>query len=251
MRYCICATHARIVFLLIVIFGFSPDAFTQTHASAPSPLPIEFTRAMEDAKDALPFEISKNLTPVLESNKRLMWKNGRVLVVYWATKDVYKKFYKDSEGKFINLDAYVWVTVVPELASECKKMRLSKDELTTRLEQLLGLRPKRGKSKFIEMWVDPHDLFRPCPDPEISDQECEVDFARSRFLSISLDYIFWFNDTRAKSYLPDNGLPWTRLGYTYDWGSTEPPYFGLSEFVIASGARVEVKEIINTADYCV
>ena len=47
--------------------------------------------------------------------------------------------------------------------------------LVLRLEQRLGLPPKAGKDAFLEVWIDPADLFRPCPDPGIADRECQVD----------------------------------------------------------------------------
>src|SRR6185369_11295748 len=118
-----------------------------------------------------------------------------------------------------------------------------------RLEQLLGLPAKNGKDRFVELWADPDDLFRPCPDPEVTDRECSVDFPRSgRFLTVSADHVRWFEELKKKSYGPD-GYPWTRLGYTYDWGSVEGRE-GLSEFVIRSGASVDVKAVTKNADYC-
>ncbi|MBK8453511.1 MAG: hypothetical protein WAQ53_14365 [Thiofilum sp.] len=47
----------------------------------------------------------------------------------------------------------------------------------------------------------------------------------------------------------DKGYPWTRLGYTYDWGKPNNP-IGFSEFVIDKGAKVEVKSVTTTAKYC-
>ena len=44
-----------------------------------------------------------------------------------------------------------------------------------RLEKLLGLPPNSGKTKFVEIWVRPQDLFRPSPDPEITDCVAELD----------------------------------------------------------------------------
>ncbi|HVF48902.1 MAG TPA: hypothetical protein VNA19_02370 [Pyrinomonadaceae bacterium] len=254
MRQGICAGHVCAISLLLLLLGFPANTPAQSPAPAQTPLPPEFVAAMKDAEQALTSEISRNLTPIREERECpkpdvcLQWERGRVLVVYWTSNSSYEEFYKGKENQFINLDAYTWVTVVPELRNRCKALGLSGDDLTARLKQLLGLHPFREKSQFVEMWVDPRDIFRPCPDPEISDHECETDFSRSRYLSISLDYIYWYTDMRDKSYLPD-GLPWTRLGYTYDWGNPSN-HVGMSEFVIPTGARVKVREIKKTADYC-
>jgi hypothetical protein len=88
----------------------------------------------------------------------------------------------------------LWVTTVPELRNFCKRERLAPGKTVTRLEQLLGLPPEDGKTKFVELWVKPTDLFRPSPDPEISDHEAELDFPVSdRFVKVDEEYKRWFN----------------------------------------------------------
>jgi hypothetical protein len=99
------------------------------------------------------------------------------------------------------------------------------------------------------MWVSPNDLFRPSPDPEISDHEAELDFPESRrYVTVSQSHRKWINDLIQTSYGPD-GYPWTRLGYTYDWGNPADE-IGLSEFVIRSGATITVKAVTGTLGYC-
>jgi len=96
--------------------------------------------------------------------------------------------------------------------------------------------------------VDPQDLFRPSPDPEITDREAESGFPHSTlFVTVSEDYVRWFTDLTAASY-GDNGYPWTRLGYTYDWGNPKSEA-GLSEFVIRPGATIEIKAVYRDLDY--
>ena len=46
--------------------------------------------------------------------------------------------------------------------------------------------------------------------------------------------------TMINKYGPD-GYPWTRQGYTYDWGGRTK--FGLSEFVIKKGVPVKIKSV--------
>lgn len=51
-------------------------------------------------------------------------------------------------------------------------------------------------------------------------------------------------------YDPKTGppYPWTRLGYTYDWGNAKSRV-GLSEFVIRKGARLTVHSVSTTEGY--
>ena len=42
--------------------------------------------------------------------------------------------------------------------------------------------------------------------------------------------------------------PWTRLGYTYDWADNGTEY-GLTEFIVNSGAEVEVEFTQNMDEF--
>ena len=184
----------------------------------------------------------------VDGGEGLKWKGKgagrRVLVVTWTKWNGYD----DKEGKALKLDRKeVWVTAVPELRGFLERERPEADRRTLRIEQLLGLRPNGGKTKFVELWARPGDLFRPSPDPSITDHEAELDFHPSHYVEISPDYVKWFNGRRSKSY-DEDPYPWTRLGYTYDWGNPVTEV-GLSEFVIRRGATVEVDSVTPTEDY--
>lgn len=203
-----------------------------------------YHRAIEDARIAEPDEICTNLVAIVGYNKNLAWEGepgrSRVLVVTWTSWEGYNS----EVGQSVNGTREVWVTTVPELKEFCAKNRLSGDALTLRLEQLLGLPPGNGKKWLVEIWANPDDLFRPSPDPEITDHEAELNFRKD----ISAEYARWFNSLEEQSY-GEKGYPWTRLGYTYDWGNPASE-IGLSEFVIKAGASVTVHSVSSTGDYC-
>lgn len=205
-----------------------------------------YLAAVKDAEQAEPHEISTKLIAITPSNPRLVWKeqdtrNPQVRVATWTNYNGYD----DKIHRTMRLSREVWVTAVPEFKDFCTRIRGDK---TLRLEQLLGLPPASGKTKVVEMWVNPADLFRPSPDPEISDHEAGVDFPQSSRLAISNSHKAWINQLKSGSY-GEKGYPWTRLGYTYDWGQ-QSGHVGLSEFVIAKGAAVEIAEVAPTAQYC-
>jgi len=203
-----------------------------------------YRNAIEDAKIAEPDEISRNLVAIVDYNDELIWEGepgeSSVLVVTWTSWDGYN----NKVGESMACTRDIWVTVVPNVKEFCSETHLFGDKLTLRLEQLLGLPPHNGKQWFVEVWVNPDDLFRPSPDPEITDHEAELDFPKN----VNEEHIRWFNELKGKSY-GENGYPWTRLGYTYDWGNPESE-IGLSEFVIKSGVIIEVNSVLNTSDYC-
>ena len=236
----------RFTLFLLLSCLFSACA-AQSPALYQADLQKAYHSAIVDAQIAEPSEISNTLVAILPSNDKLVWKNrddaqnAMLLVVTWTNYNGYD----DKIGQSLQLSKEVWVTTAPEIKNFCKKLNGNR---SLRLEQLLGLPPKAGKTKFVEMWVKPGDLFRPSADPEISDCEAETEFRKSsKYVMVSDDYVKWFNELKMQSYSA-NGYPWTRLGYTYDWGNNHR-HIGLSEFVIMPGATVEINAISSTMDY--
>lgn len=247
-----------------------------------------YANAVADAQDALPSEISRELTPIAPHNPRLIWENGvvgsRVLVVTWlgdAGKYYQCKAAAGCAGNVVCLEGGEcptyrydsWVTVVPEI----RDFFAGTAPPPMRIAQLLGLPPEnatpghpREYKYMLELWVSPKDLFRPCPDSGISDTTCELSMPTDAFhvpdlaqlvragagpaSGTFMSYPDWFANQTRHSYTPgSNPYPWTRLGYTYDWGS--PRHVGLSEFVVrgarADGSTISVgiRSVRATADY--
>ena len=218
--------------------------------------------AVVNSKIVTDEKIWRNLTPIVGYNEKLEWENGkvnsRVLVTTWKNPKRYKK------GEITTAHREIWVTVVPELKTFCQKYHKNKStqiKLPHRINQVLGLPPETQenykKRRLVEIWVEPKDLFRSTPNPEITDNEAELDFPQPYSLvSISYEYKHWF-----LNQLMTNDNPWTRLGYTYDWGNEgdwhwrkidpeRPANAGLSEFIIREDAPIKIKSIHEAEDYC-
>ena len=124
----------------------------------------------------------------------------------------------------------------------------SAEDVDLRLKQLLGLPPTSDYKYLIEFWVKPDDLFRPCPDKEITDNKCELCFPDKNDTS----YISWINNLRGQSYYGCElyeKYPWTQLGYTYDWNAQNITHIGLSEFVIGKNKDIIINKFYSTIDY--
>lgn len=203
-----------------------------------------YRRAVRDAYHADASEIEAQLWSISPDNSRLHWRedNGDrwVLVNTWTAWDGYN----DRVGSPMTLNREIWVTPVPQVRQFGEALDYTPANLTLRLEQYLGLPPDSGKTKFVELWVQPRDLFRPCPDAEIDDTRCELQFSDRT----SNRHQQWVLNLMMVSYQSDDGYPWTRLGYTYDWGSADTEV-GASEFLVREGARVRVVSVTDTADY--
>jgi hypothetical protein len=187
------------------------------------------------------------LSPVLDSSK-LIWKNisGKhyLLTVMWK-KAADTVYYKNNEttNTYNTRNRYSFVTLVPELKDLCSKKSFGvKEGVNLRLEQALGLPEKSGKEYFIEAWVQPDDLIRPCRDIEITDRHCgliEKDTTHADYNS----WLKWLNTNNA-------GYPFTQLGYTYDWNERNKTHEGLSEFLIDKQREIVIEDFVETKEYC-
>ena len=235
--------------------GKDHSSSLHSHPDAdPVELPPAYTSAVQNSEDATDKDVSRSLTPIHPGNDKLIWRKNdkgqaQLLVATWTS---HASFYP-KPGETFEEDYEVWVTAAPELKDFCKEFEKDKADsgsLSRRLEQLLGLPPNSGHKYVIELWVNPGDLFRPSADPDVRDREAQLDFPDVRgYVSVSEPYKKWYKETATARYEPKNGpaYPWTRLGYTYDWGGESR--YGLSEFVILKGSQLTVHSVSTTDDY--
>jgi len=227
-------------------------ATTATVANAaPVDIAQQYAAALQDAKVAEPAEIVDTLTAITPDNPDLTWQEERVLVVTWTSWNGYDGLV----GQETKLGREVWVTAVPQLQSFCQSYAAADaTPLILRLEQLLGLPANNGKNRFVQMWVNPADMLRPSPDGEVDDTVAELEMPGPERYPSQQDYEFhrdWFNlQMSLQAYDdPSKGYPWTRLGYTYDWGNPSSEV-GLSEFVVAAGSTVMIEGVSANEAYC-
>jgi len=241
----------RVRILLFFAIGIVVGvAFSQLYASVIQPslassLSVEqmYEKAIDDAVIVKPSEIYSGLTPIVETNLNLSWRgesgNKSVLVVAWTK---YNSSY--PVGETVNTTwGDTWVTVVPEIKTFFKDYVDPNSNLTLRVKQLLGLPSNSSNLYFVELWVNPQSLFRPTPDNEVDDTVAQLTFPSSATAA----YMEWFNNNIIYSYFPPR-YPWTRLGYTYDWGNSGS-HVGLSEFVLVQYSMVIVESVTPTLDY--
>ncbi|MCF8146571.1 MAG: hypothetical protein K9N21_21900 [Deltaproteobacteria bacterium] len=260
---------------LLLSIGVPPGLYGAEYVS-PEDREIYF-KALEDTETATQAEVVRNLLAIVPgqnwANYNLLhgdsiaWENpekpdnSRVLVVAFMNRNDFEQYYQPNLGKEYDLQKAIWVTVVPEL----KNYLVGKacPPTNERIRQALGLNPAYSYEALVEMYIKPSDLFRPSPDPEITDHQAELatklDYSiwvfpsdQNPFLKIDEDALFldspwdwkgaipfknWFMNRAETIYdrqgedVANWGYPWTRLGYTYDWGNPDD-HVGLSEFVV-------------------
>ena len=244
-------TWVLLLFLLVGMGCSGTDRAAAPNRSAPPSPDSLYQTAIADARAATPSDITTTLTPIAPYNDDLMWQSRRdstrrVLVATWGGADTWPEA---TAGDTVTATADVWVTAAPQLQQFCRGLDRSGDALTLRLAQRLGLPPDVDYDRFVELWVRPQDLVRPCPDPEVSDRECELSSpVPARHASVSDAHQAWFHELKRTSYGPD-GYPFTGLGYTYDWHPATDDV-GPSEFVLRPGHPAILHDVQSTSAYC-
>jgi hypothetical protein len=261
----------RAFFAGLLLLALSGCATTHQVASAgpgADALWAEYERAVDDTRYPRSERVSRDLVPITTFFDGLVWDEARqrVLMVTWTQASPY------TPGE-MQLAHAVWFTPAPFVQRFCSGMGLQDQALSQRLRQRLGLPPDNASDAFVEMWIDPGDFFRPCPDPEVNDRECQVNLTTGtvdrnsscpwsaafqqqvsrKSVVVSHDHLDWMCETWASTHplgKPRQSYPWTALGYTYDWAPSSRNHVGESEYVAPKGTPVVVRGVIPTAQYC-
>ena len=167
--------------------------------------------------------------------KKIDTDSERILVCTWNR---YPDTYKD--GSEITLEyGDVWVFTADEIKNWGEKNGMS-DNMTLRMEQLIGLPPQKGYTHIYLQCVSQNDFFIPA---KIDTDTTTLDFPNDT----TEEYKKWFESNANYSYNPHK-YPWTGLGYTYDWADNGTDY-GLSEFIIKNGAKVKVHKTYSNEEF--
>lgn len=217
-----------------------------------------YNKAVKDTSLVEADEISTQLTTITPDNNNLVWNEdkSKILVVTWKSQYAYDSFIKPYSNTSDNEKFVTWVTAVPEVKAFCesfveRKKKANLDKLNVRLKKLLGLNHTWNYDVFVELWVSPDDLFRPCTDPEINDSSCDLNFGDNVPVVKNItDYKRFYQNLYYSSFRSaDSIVPWSGLGYTYDWAKNNTEV-GMSEFIIVPNGGYEINKVSTTAEYC-
>ncbi|MFC6672973.1 hypothetical protein [Marinobacterium aestuariivivens] len=134
-----------------------------------------YRHAVQDAAIVEASEIATDLVAIRRDNPGLVWNDAgdRILVTTWKSRQAYEQFIQPNTSTPDNPDYAIWVTTVPQVRAFCAGLASSDPQaLDLRLKQYLGLDPHWHYDLFVELWVDPARLLRPCVDPQTDDQSC-------------------------------------------------------------------------------
>ncbi len=230
-----------LLFVIIVAAGTMIIYFTTQNAVQKSVGELDFYQAaMNDAVFADPEEL-ESLVGINTTSNYVTWNEAqdKVLLISWHNAP-------DSfpAGETITTNfGELWTFTDKEIRSWYPENSQKVEDWSLRLSQLLGLPEDMGYTHFSAFWVSPDDLIRPAYQPDVTKQ-MTTDILDGSALG---EYEEWFEETIMSSYF-DNRLPWTRLGYTYDWANT-PSEYGLSEFLVLPDSEVAVEWTLTTDEF--
>lgn len=184
-------------------------------------------KAMTDAVFAEDEEIHP-LVALTPEDDRVIWNDAgdKVLLLTWHD-------YPDecSQGASIGEYGDVWATSLGEVKTWILENGEEVTDWTVRYAQLLGMHEDEGCTRFTAFWVSPQDVLRPAFVTDVT-MQMENDYSL-----VTGEWKEWFDANILFSYF-ESDYPWTRLGYTYDWGGKEE--YGLTEFLVREPSKTEI-----------
>ncbi len=201
---------------------------------------ILYERALEDvllpeANEQYP------LVSLVKNNANVQWNEAgdKVLVGFWH--DSPNTYPKDTT---VVTTAENWVYSQGEMEKWYTENSDLPADRVLRFEQLLGLPEGQGFTHFTTAWVAVDDIFRPAYDFSTDTTMSALDFP----IGTAPEYVTWFDSKIVEFYHGTQKYPWSRLGYTYDWADNGKEY-GLSEFVVYSGAEIIIDNTLTLDQY--
>ncbi|BCS86279.1 hypothetical protein prwr041_21720 [Prevotella herbatica] len=136
------------------------------------------------------------------------------------------------KGKNQTSGRYTWVFVLDDFKNRCKmkdidskKYDVKSGALSKRLCQFLGLSDTDRRDTLVYMRVLAKKLFRPSYNTDIKRRTTQAFAGNNDYINLDINNRLWMSQQQFS-----NTYPWTRMGYTYDWG--EDDYIGVTEFIL-------------------
>ena len=181
------------------------------------------------------------LVSLTKEDKNVIWNESgdRVLLFTFHR-------YPDSypDGKEVTFSwGESWVCSVKEYALWYKNNKDNISDILLRTKQVLGMNETSKNTYITSMWFNPSDVSRPA---YVTDATKPM--ALTFDDNVTAEYKTWFANQYYYSY-DVSYLPWTRLGYTYDWSKEATDRYGLSEFIAWKGTTVTVDKTLLVRDF--
>ena len=215
-------------------------------------LEADLAAAIDDAKQLDSSKIVNDLMPIRKDYPGQEWAtfdgHDMVLCVTLVNSSRMERFFGRDDLYRIDREMGTWIS----LPADWKNHKADFEGLASvaahmRLIQLYGLSPDCDYNIMVEFYADPAGIFRPAHDPDITTTTVGLEFPPSANESLVIgetNFREWYRYSVSAAYEDDSPLPWTQLGYTYDWHKGAPRK-GLSEYIVSHHTQVKVKRCLT------
>ena len=181
------------------------------------------------------------LVNLVQEDKNITWNEAKDKVLLF-TFHRYPDSYPDGQEITFTWNES-WLCSVKEYATWYLNNKDNIKDVLLRTKQVLGMDEASKNTYISSMWFDVKDLERPAyvTDPT---KPMKLEFDEN----VSEEYKTWFASQYYYSYDVKH-LPWTRLGYTYDWSKEAKDRYGLTEFIAWKGTTVTVDKTLTVEEF--
>lgn len=186
----------------------------------------------------------ENIRPLVnltQDDENIIWNEDKTKVLLF-TLHRFPSSYPEGETKTITWSES-WLCSLKEYKDWYLTNKNNINDSLLRTKQVLGMSHESQNTYISSLWMDPSEIKRPAyiTDPT---KPMALQFDENE----SEEYKTWFKNQYYYSY-DVNKLPWTRLGYTYDWSEEAKDRYGLSEFIAFKGATFTVDRTLTVSEF--
>lgn len=213
-----------------------------------SALQAQLAAAIEDAKALDSSKIVNNLMPIQKGYPGEEWAtfdgHDMVLVVTLVDSSRLQRFFGRDDLYRIEREMGTWVSLPIDWANRRAAFEgLDSIGAHMRLIQMYGLDPTCDYDIMVSFYADPAGIFRPAHNPAINTTSAGLEFpayADENYKVGVTNFREWYRYSIEAAFEDDSPLPWTQLGYTYDWHEGDN-HQGVSEYIVTDQTLVKVK----------
>ena len=180
------------------------------------------------------------LVSLTKNEEKLYWNEDNKVLLF--TFHRFPSSYLDGEEVTFTWGES-WLCSVKEYENWYLSNKSNIKDVLLRTKQVLGMSDESKNTYITSMWIDPSVVYRPAyiTDPT---KQMSLTFDENETQA----YKDWFASQYYYSYDVSH-LPWTRLGYTYDWSKEAKDRYGLTEFIAWKGTTVTVHKTMLVTDF--
>ena len=181
------------------------------------------------------------LVALTKTDEKITWNQAQDKILLFTFHRYPDSYPENEEVTFTWGES--WLCSVKEYVNWYKDNKNNIKDVLLRTKQVLGMDETSQNTYITSMWFDPNDVSRPAyvTDPT---KQMALQFDESA----TDEYKEWFQSQYYYSYETKH-LPWTRLGYTYDWSKEAKDRYGLTEFIAWKGTTVTVDKTLLVNEF--